>query len=76
MLASLGSLVESPEYGRIVSIIIGNHNIGESFEQLIANLRNRISNQQIGDRIDSSINHSSNQYEQILNKEFIPKKGL
>ena len=74
MLALLGSLTESSEYSKIVTSILGNHNIGESSEQLIANLRNRISNQQIGDRMDSSINHSSNQCEHILQKTLSPKK--
>lgn len=62
------------EYYNIVTSIISNHNIGESSDQLIANLRNRVSNQQIGDRMDSCINHSSNQCEYILNKTLIPKK--
>lgn len=68
MLAMLGTLTESTKYYRIVASILGNHNIGESSEQLIANLRNRISNQQIGDRMDSSISHSSNQCKHILKK--------
>ena len=66
MLARLGSLTESPKYREIVTKILINHNVGESSEQLIANLRNMISNQQISDRIDSDINHSSIQYELIL----------
>ena len=68
MLAGLDSLTESSEYYKIVTSILGNHNVGESSEQLIANLRNRISNQQIGDRMDAGINHSSNQCEHILKK--------
>ena len=74
MLAELGSLTESSEYYKIVTSILGNHNVGESSEQLIANLRNRISNQQIGDRMDSGINHSSNQCEHILKKTLNTKK--
>ncbi len=74
ILATMGSLTESNEYYKIVASIIGNHNIGESSEQLIANLRNRISNQQIGDRMDSGINHSSKQCEHILKKTLISKK--
>lgn len=74
MLAMLGSLTESPEYSKIVANILGNHNIGESSEQLIANLRNRISNQQISDRMDSGIKHSSNQCEHILKKTLNSKK--
>lgn len=66
MVAILGSLIDSSRYYTIFASIIGNHNIGESSEQLIANLRNKISNQQIGDRIDSSISYSSSQCEHIL----------
>lgn len=68
MIAQLSSLTESPQYYKIVASILGNHNIGESSEQLINNLRNKISNQQIGDRMDAGINHSSNQCEYILTK--------
>lgn len=74
MLAMLGSLTESQEYYKIVASILGNHNIGESSEQIISNLRNRISNQQIGDRMDSSISHSSNQCDHILKKTLNSKK--
>ena len=66
MHANLRSLTESPKYRKIVTNILINHNLGESSEQLIANLRNGISNQQISDGIDSGINHSSIQYELIL----------
>lgn len=68
MLAELSSLTKSPEYNKIVISILGNHNVGESSEQLIANLKNRINNQQIGDRMDSGINYSSNQCEHVLKK--------
>lgn len=68
MLAMLGSLTESPEYYKIVAGILGNHNIDESSEQIISNLRNRISSQQIGDGMDSSISYSANQCNYILKK--------
>ena len=74
VLANLSSLTKSSNYYQIVASILGNHNVGESSEQLIANLRNRISNQQIGDRMDSSINHSFNQCEHILKKTLNSKK--
>ena len=75
MLASVCSLTsDSPEYYKMVYSIIGNHNIGESSEQLIANLKNRIYNQQIGDRIDRDINHSTKQCEYILKKSLNSKK--
>ncbi len=73
MLARLGSLTESPKYREIVTKILINHNVGESSEQLIANLRNKISNQQISDRMDSDINNSSVQYKLIL-ETLNPKK--
>ena len=66
MHANLRSLTESPKYREIVNKILINHNLGESSKQLIANLRNGISNQQISDRIDLGINHSSIQYKLIL----------
>ena len=68
MLAGLGSLIESPEYRKIIDIILYNHNLGESSDQLIANLKNRIFSQQIGDRIDNSIEYSSEQCEYVLKK--------
>lgn len=74
ILARLGLLTESCEYYEIVANIIGNHNMGKSSEQLIADLRNRISNQQIGDRIDSEISYSSDRCERILKKTLNPKK--
>ena len=72
--AELSSLTESSKYYNIVTSILGNHNVGESSEQLIANLRNRISNQQIGDRMDGDIKHSSNQCEHILKKALDSKQ--
>ena len=74
MLALLGSLTESSEYYKIVASILCNNNVGESSEQLIANLKNRISSQQIGDMMDLGINHSSNQSEHILKKTLNSKK--
>ena len=67
MKANLCPLIDS-DYYWIVNKIIGNHNLGESSEQLVANLRNKISNQQISDRMDKGINYSSNQCEYILKK--------
>ncbi len=74
MFAGLSSLTESSEYWNIVTNILINHNLGESSEQLIANLRKRISNQQISDRMDSSIIRSSNQCEHILERINSDKK--
>ena len=74
MIAFLGTLTESIEYSRIISSIICNHNLGESSEQIIDNLKNSICNQQISDRIDSNINYSSKQCEHILKKAINKKK--
>lgn len=74
MIASLASLTGLSKYYRIVVTLLRNHNVGESSEQIIANLRNRISNQQIGDTIDSAISYSSNQCNHILKKTLNSKK--
>lgn len=72
--ANLGSLTESLECYKIVVSILGNHNVGESSEQIISNLRNRVSNQQIGDKMDASINYSADQCKYILKKALSSKK--
>ena len=64
--SNLSLLREIPEYEKIVISIIGNHNVGLSSNQLISNLRNKISDRQLSDRIDKSINYSTNQYEHIF----------
>ena len=64
--SNLSLLREIPEYEKIVISIIGNHNVGLSSNQLISNLRNKISDRQLSDRIDKSINYSTNQYEHIV----------
>ncbi len=66
--ARIDSLIDSSEYQDIVDRIFVNHNMGESSEQLIDNLRNSIFNQQIGDNMDLDINYSSNQCKYILKK--------
>lgn len=70
MIASLSTLTQVPDYYRIFATIAGNHNIGETSDQLIANLRNRIKAQQMGDRMDLNINHSARQCEYVLKKSF------
>ena len=64
--SNLSLLREIPEYEKIVISIIGNHNVGLSSNQLISNLKNKISDRQLSDRIDKSINYSTNQYEHIF----------
>ena len=70
MIASLSTLTQVSDYYRIFATIAGNHNIGETSDQLIANLRNRIKAQQMGDRMDLNINHSARQCEYVLKKSF------
>lgn len=67
MLAGIRSLMESSELSRVVNSILGAHNLGVSSKQIIANLRNRISNQQVGDRIDSGISYTERQFEYVIN---------
>ena len=67
MLAGICSLMESSELSRVVNSILGAHNLGVSSKQIIANLRNRISNQQVGDRIDSGISYTERQFEYVIN---------
>lgn len=75
---SLSGLYESEEYGRIVTSIIANHNLNQSSEQIIDNLRQAIYNQQLIECFDSGINHSIKQYEHIISDSedvpFLSKK--
>ncbi len=66
MICGLSSLYESKEYERIITSIITNHNLNQSSEQIIDNLRQAIYNQQLSERFDSGINHSIKQYEHII----------
>lgn len=66
MICELSNLYESREYERIVTSIISSHNLNQSSEQIIDNLRQAIYNQQLSERFDSSMNHSSKQYEYII----------
>ena len=67
MVASLGTLTKS-EFDEMVYSLLLKHNIGESSEQLIANLRDGITNQQINDSMDSSIDYTVKQCKYILKK--------
>lgn len=51
IMASLYSLYDSPNYSRIVKSILGSHNLGIPRDQIISNLRNKISSQQISNEI-------------------------
>ena len=68
MYAAISSLTEDSQLCKILSCIIANHNLKEPCTQLIDNLRDKINNQQIGDRMDSDIDYSSKQCQYILKK--------
>ncbi len=71
ILASLSPLTETKKIDELVFEMISNHNSGESSEQLISNLKNRIYNQQINDNYDFYI---SRQCDHILKKSLNSKK--
>lgn len=66
IMTSLSSLYDSLCYSRIVKSILGSHNLGIPTDQIISNLRNKISSQQISDEIDRLIDYSSRQCEFIV----------
>lgn len=66
IMVSLYSLYDSPNYSRIVKSILGSHNLGIPTDQIISNLRNKISSQQISNEIDRLIDYSSRQCEFIV----------
>ena len=70
ILASLSPLTETKKIDELVFEMISNHNSGESSEQLISNLKNRIYNQQINDDYDLYI---SRQCDHILKKTYFEK---
>lgn len=66
MMSSLSTLYESTDYSKIITSLLGSHNLGIPTDQIISNLRNRISSQQLSDRIDKTIDYSSRQYDFIV----------
>lgn len=66
MLSELSTLYDSVDYSKIVTSLLGCHNLGVSVDQIISNLRNRITSQQLSERIDKSIDYSGKQYEYIV----------
>ena len=78
MIAGLNSLMESFKLSRVVNGIIGVHNLGLSSKQIIDNLRNKISDQQIGDSIDFGISYTEQQIKYVINidEEKSPVKKL
>lgn len=66
IISSLSTLYDSPNYSRIIKSILGSHNLGIPRDQIISNLRNKISSQQISTEIDKMIDYSSRQCEYIF----------
>lgn len=66
MLSILSTLYDSVDYSKIVTSLLGCHNLGVPVDQIISNLRNRITSQQLSERIDKSIDYSSRQYEYVV----------
>lgn len=66
MISTLSTLFDSVDYSKIIISLLGNHNLGISGDQIISNLKNRISSQQLSERIDKSIDYSSRQYAYIV----------
>ena len=66
IISSLSTLYDSPNYSRIIKSILGSHNLGIPTDQIISNLRNKISSQQISTEIDKLIDYSSRQCEYIV----------
>ena len=75
MFSDLRLLLESVEYENIIINILGNHNLGKTSSQMIFNLKNKITNQQLGDRIMNSINHSTGQYHYIVSESSKEKEA-
>ena len=65
--ATLDPLIHSSELYNVVNSILTTHNLGISSKQIIDNLRNRISNQQIGDSFDYGISYTEQQLGYIIN---------
>lgn len=65
-MANLSNLLESTSRSRIVTSILGNHNLGVGSKQVISNLKDRITSRQLSDVLINSIDYSSKQYEYIV----------
>lgn len=73
MICNLSNLYDSSEYAGIVTSMITNHNLHHSSEQVISNLKQAIYSQQLSERFNNSIDHSSKQYQYIIsNSEKTP----
>ncbi len=62
----LTSLYDSNEYASIATSIITNHNLVQSSEQIINNLKKEIYNQQLSERFNTGIAHSDIQFKYIM----------
>ncbi len=78
IIALLDPLMESLKLYEVVNSILVAHNLGISSKQIIDNLRNRISNQQIGDSFDYGISYTEQQLGYIINDNEVkePAKKL
>lgn len=78
IIAILGPLMESSKLYETVNSILAAHNFGRSSKQIIDNLRNRISNHQIGDSLDFGISYTKQQLGYITNNHEVkgPIKNL
>ncbi len=66
IICKLRVLYESMGYEELITSIITSHNLNQSLEQIIDNLKQRIYNQQMGERFCDSINRSIIQYGCIM----------
>ena len=66
MFSNLSILYKSYDTANICNSLLATHNLGNSSEQIIDNLRNKITSQQLYDEIDNSIEYSNKQYKYIV----------
>ena len=74
MMANTTSLMQEAEYAQMISCMLGNHNVGESSEQLLSDLKNNIRNQQLSEEFEHGIEDSTRQSKFILKKTPNSKK--
>ena len=66
IMCDLFTLYESNELASLVSKLIANHNLNQSSEQIIGNLKQEIHNQQMSERFSDSFDYSTTQYGYIV----------
>ncbi len=65
-MTNLSPLCDSTNHSRIVTSILGNHNLGVESKQIISNLKDRITSRQLSDIFTSSIDYANKQYGYIV----------